>query len=250
MKKIEKHIEKYWDQNSRYYQEESKIKIGIHYGPGSPFEDKLNLLGNLKGKKVIELGCGGAQCGIAMAKKGAIVTGIDQSKEQLNFAKQLADKNKVKIKLIHGSFQDLRKVKSNSYDLVFSAFAFLYSPDLLKLFKQINRILKKKGSFVFSLDHPLFNIVDPKKFKVQRSYFKTGKQMEKMRSGPSLVTYNHTLSELFNPLVEAGFMVEKIIEPDSRIKYKNDPWYGLWDYYTPKRMQVVPPTIIFKARKK
>ena len=55
----EKQIRDYWDENSKYYQEDSKIGIGIHYGPGAPFEDKLKLLGRLKGKKVIEIGCGG-----------------------------------------------------------------------------------------------------------------------------------------------------------------------------------------------
>jgi len=242
-------IKDYWDENSKYYQEDSKIKIGIHYGPGAPFEDKLRLLGKLKGKKILEIGCGGAQCGIAMAKKGAKVTGIDQSIEQLNFAKNLADKNKVNIKLIKGTFQDLKKIKSNCYDIAFSAFAFQYSPDLLKLFKQINRILKKKGLFVFSLDHPFFRIINPKTLKSQGSYFKTGRYTEKTDS-IDFVGYNNTVSELFNPLVKAGFIVEEMIEPDSRKKYAGDPWYNLWGLYTPKLLKIVPPTIIFKARKK
>ncbi len=50
-----------------------------------------------EGKNVLEIGCGGAQCGIAMAKQGAKVTGVDISEEQLKFAKVLAEKNKVKI---------------------------------------------------------------------------------------------------------------------------------------------------------
>lgn len=245
----EKEVKEYWDQNSKYYQEDSSIKIGIHYGPGAPFEDKLNLLGNLRGKKVVEIGCGGAQCGIAMAKKGAIVTGIDQSEEQLKFAKNLADKNKTKIQFIKGSFQDLKKLKSNTYDIAFSAFAFQYSPNLLKLFNQIYRILKKGGIFVYSLDHPFFSIINPKTLKIKKSYFETGKYIEKMEKGADFVGYNHTISELFNPLVETGFFVEKIIEPDSRKKYKGDPWYGLWNIYLPKLINKIPPTIIFKARK-
>ena len=76
-----------------------------------------------KEDSIIEIGCGGAQCAIAMAKKGANVTGVDQSQEQLKFAKNLAQKNKVKIKFIQSSFQNLRKLKSNKYDIAFSAFA-------------------------------------------------------------------------------------------------------------------------------
>ncbi len=63
-----KEIKKWWSVNSERYQKQSKIPIDIHYGPGSPNEEHFKLLGNLKGKKILELGCGGAQCGIAMAK--------------------------------------------------------------------------------------------------------------------------------------------------------------------------------------
>jgi ubiquinone/menaquinone biosynthesis C-methylase UbiE len=241
---MSKETKKWWEMASKDYQEESNIKTGIHYGPGAPFENRLNLLGNLKGKKVLEVGCGGAQCGIAMAKKGAIVTGIDISKEQLKLAKKLAERNKVKIKFIQRDFKKFPEVKSNSQDIAFSAFALQYADDLLKTLKEIHRVLKKGGIFVWSLDHPFFRvIIDPK-----QSYFETGRWTEK--HGKDLfVMYNHKVSDLYNGLVQAGFKVEKMIEPDSRKKYKDDPWYGLWDMYLPKYMEKVPPTIIFKSRK-
>jgi len=57
----EKEIKEYWEKTTSDYQKECKIPLDIHYGPGSPNEKKLKLLGRLKGKKVLELGCGGAQ---------------------------------------------------------------------------------------------------------------------------------------------------------------------------------------------
>lgn len=245
----EEEIKKWWEISSKDYQEECKIPIDIHYGPGAPNEKVLRLLGNLKGMKILEIGCGGAQCGIAMAKQGAKVTGIDISEEQLKFAKKLAKKNKVKINLIQGSYQDLKQFKSNSYDIVFSAYALHYSPDLESVFKQVYRILKKKGIFVLSLDHHFFKIVDPKTLKLKSSYFKIGKHIENYSKG-KFVMYDHTVSELFNYLVDSEFIVERILEPDSRKRYKEDVWYGLWDLYLPKILKMVPPTIIFKARKK
>jgi len=238
-----KETKKWWESSSKDYQEESNIKIGVHYGPGSPFEDKLKLLGNLKGKSVLEVGCGGAQCGIAMAKKGAKVTGIDISEEQLKFAKKLSEKNKVKIRFIQRDFRKFPEVKSNSQDIVFSAFALHYADNLLSTFKEVKRVLKKNGFFVFSLDHPSFRIISNPK----QSYFDTGKWFRKYGK-EKFVMYNHTVSELFNTLIKAGLNVEQILEPDSRKKYKGDPWYGLWDY-SPKNMNKVPPTIIFKCRK-
>jgi len=243
-----KEIKKWWESASKNYQKECKIPIDIHYGPGSPNENHLKLLGNLKGKKILEIGCGGAQCGIAMAKKGGKVTGIDISEEQLKFAEELTKKNRVKIKFILGSFQNLNKIKSNSKDIVFSAFALHYSPNIKTIFKQVKRILKERGIFVFSLDHPFFRTLNPKTLKLKGSYFKTGKRVEKYTNG-TFVMYTHTIGEIHNLLVEAGFVVEKLIEPDSRKRYPKDPWYGLWNY-NPKFLSFIPPTIIFKVRKK
>ncbi len=244
---MSKEVKKFWDDNSRQYQKDSNIQIGIHYGPGSPYEDSLKLIGNVRGKKVLELGCGGAQCSIEFAKKGASVTAVDLSDAQLKFAKKLAGKHKVNIDFHQGSFQSVPFVKSKSQDIVFSAFAFQYSPDLNKCFKKVNRVLKKKGLFVFSLDHPMYRIADYKTLRLVQSYFKTGKKIEKW-GNEDFVIYDHTFSELYNPLAKSGFFVEQIIEPDSRKKYKNDPWYGLW-MYKPKLLKMMPPTIIFKCRK-
>ncbi len=245
--KMTKETKKWWEIASEYYQKECKIPVDIHYGPGSPNESVLKLLGNLKGKKVLEIGCGGAQCGIAMAKQGAKVTGVDISEKQLKFAKKLAEKNKVRIKFIQRDIVNLKPIKSNSQDIVFSAYALIYVDDLNKCFKEVYRVLKKKGIFVFSLDHPFDSMIDKKTMKVKRSYFKTGRYSEKYTHGV-WVGYNRTVGDLFNWLIKAGFQVERIIEPDSRKKNKGDYWYGLWDYKK-KALSTMPPTMIFKARK-
>lgn len=241
-----KEVKKWWEKASKGYQKECKIPVDVHYGPGSPNEKHLKLLGNLKGKHVLEIGCGGAQCSIAFAKQGAKVKAMDISSEQLKFAKALAEKHKVKIDFYQGDIKNLKPIKSNSQDIVFSAFALHYVDNLLACFKEVKRVLKKNGLFVFSLDHPFFRTINPKTLKMRESYFKTGKITEK--SG--FVMYNHTVSELYNTLIKAGVVVEKIIEPDSRKRYPYDPWYGLWDLYTPKALKMIGPTIIFKCRKK
>lgn len=132
--------------------------------------------------------------------------------------------------------------------MFFSAFAFHYIDNLNRCFKEVYRVLKKKGLFVFSLDHPFYRTVNPTTLKLRQSYFKTGKVSQHWKNYGTFVMYNHTISELYDLLVGIGFKVERIVEPDSRKKYPYDPWYGLWDYQ-PKLLKMAPPTIIFKARK-
>lgn len=65
---MSKETKDWWEYSSKYYQEECNIPIDVHYGAGSPNEKYFGLLGNVKNKKILELGCGGAQCSIALAK--------------------------------------------------------------------------------------------------------------------------------------------------------------------------------------
>src|SRR3954470_2423124 len=51
-----------WDRHSSAYQQGAALPTDVaHYGPDIPTEADLRLLGDLNGKRVLELGCGGAQ---------------------------------------------------------------------------------------------------------------------------------------------------------------------------------------------
>src|ERR1700728_3347005 len=92
-----------WDRHSAAYQDAARLSTSVaHYGPDIPTEAELRLLGDLKGKKVLELGCGGAQCSIAFAKQGAIAIGVDFSPAQLAHARQLVTEEEVKGGLRQG----------------------------------------------------------------------------------------------------------------------------------------------------
>lgn len=250
-------IEKWWDSVSNNYQEGSKIRSdSVHYGPFAPNEEKLNLLGNVRGKKILEIGCGGGQCSIAFARRGAECTGLDISKEQLKFAGGLARRNKVSVNFMRHDIQTLKGFSSNVYDIVFSAYALLYVPNLIKCFGEVERVLKKRGIFVFSLDHPFYSVISPKTFKIESNYNKSGKHVEIYEwdgpNGPKhkFVMYRHKISEIYESLMKAGFSVERIIETSDSKTEK--AWReGEWKEIYPMRLvNMLCPTIIFKARKK
>ena len=250
---MSKETKKWWEETSAVYQKQSAIAPGIHYGPGAPYEDELKLLGDLEGKHILEIGCGGAQCGIAMAKKGAHVTGVDISEEQLKFAKTLAKKSNVNITFYRGDIKKLPQIKSASQDVVFTAWAMQYVDPLDSCFREVYRILKKNGIFILAMPHPTYHTVNYKNLKLHESYFVTGKKVEpvKWKDGTihNFVCYERTFSEITNALITSKLIIEQVIEPDSRKHYKKDPWYNMW-HFTPKLMKYLPPTIIFKCRKR
>lgn len=243
-----KEAKRWWEANGRAYQEECRIPIDVHYGAGSPNEDDLGLIGSVAGKRVLEIGCGGAQCSIAFAKRGAVVTAVDVAASELEFAQELAARNGVSITFHQLNVEDLSPVMSASQDVVFSACALPYVDDLLSCFREVHRVLAHGGLFVFSQGHPVFDLVNPETLVLEKSYFETGKIVLGEESDVPFATNYRKVSDLFNLLVEAGFAAERMIEPDSRERYPDDPWYGRWNN-TQALMRKLPATIIFKSRK-
>jgi len=181
------------------------------------------------------------------------VTAMDIAEAQLRFARELAMQEDVELTLFRGDMANLEPVATASQDVVFSACAFGYVDDLRSCFTEVHRVLRPTGRFVWSVGHPFNQVLDsddPEDLRVVRSYFEVGVQIEGATDTPgeAFASVNRTISDYFDLLVRAGFVVERLIEPDSRKRYACDPWYGLWET-TPERCAKIPRTIIFKCRK-
>jgi len=234
-----------WDRYAADYQAEARLPTDVaHYGPDIPTEGDLRLVGDVRGKRVLELGCGGAQSSIAFAKQGASVTGVDFSGEQLAYARQLCEQENVKVELRHGDLADLAFLRSDSVDVVFSAYAFGFVEDLGRVFRQVHRVLKVGAPLVFSVEHPAYALIDDdaeQPLLVRRSYFDLA-PVVRTRSGVELTSRHHTFADLCMGLVHASYRLESILEPEPLV---NGPRSAQWR----EAFRYVPRTIIFKARK-
>jgi SAM-dependent methyltransferase len=234
-----------WDRHSAAYQDAAKLSTNVaHYGPDVPTEAELRLLGDLKGKKVLELGCGGAQCSIAFAKQGATAIGVDFSSAQLAHARRLCELEEVRLELRQGDLADLAFLQADSIDLVFSAYAFGYVEDLNRVFRQVHRVLKVGAPLVFSLTHPAYDIVDDDaelSLLIRRSYFDHS-PIDFEWDGIPFTAYHHTLSELYMGLARASYRVDLILEPEPiEGAPRSHAWRDTFLY--------LPRTLIIRARK-
>ena len=209
----------WWEEAARWFLEWYQHPIDVEYGAGIT-EAKLQLIGPVVGKRVLEIGCGGGQCSIAFAKQGALVTSIDITAAQIEIARELAEQNGVSINLIQRDMTDLSPIPSESQDIVFSANAIHYVDDILACFREVHRVLKADGLFVLGGGHPFSDIIDPKTMLPTRSYFDTGKVVAGLEvsdePGYAFASNYRTISDFYNTVVEAGFRVERMVEPDLR----------------------------------
>ena len=239
-------IKDHWNLIALKYQEKRNISFNdIEYALGYARESELNLLGDVKGKKIIELGCGGGENSIILAKKGAICTGVDISFKQLKYAKNLVKKHEVKIKLIEGDLENLVMIDDEIFDIAISIFALDWMQDLDAAFKEAYRILKKNGIFVFSIQHPIYNLLgaedfNPKELKISTNYFEKHATFVES-TGIDLKVHASKISDIINGLIKIGFDIEKILEPEP-----------LEEDITQEDLEVfkiVPSTIICKVLK-
>lgn len=234
-----------WDRHTAAYQAGAQLPTDIaHYGPDIGTEADFRLLGDLKGKRVLELGCGGAQCSIAFARQGATAIGVDFSAEMLAFARRLCEREEVKVELRQGDLADLAFLRADSIDLVFSAYAFGYVEDLNRVFRQVHRVLKVGAPLVFSLPHPAYDMIDDdaeQPLLVRRSYFDHA-PIDYEWSGVAFTDYHHTVADLYTSLVRSSYRVDTILEPPpTHVGPRSQFWHETFRY--------VPRTLIVRARK-
>jgi len=179
------------------------------------------LLPSLENKTVLDMGCGfGFSC-VEFRKKGAAkVIGIDISEKMLAAARsQNTDENLQFLNL------DIEKIDElgMKFDIVYSSMTMHYITDFEKVVKKVQSVLKKKGVFLFSQEHPLCtaplfgptwneNKKGIKTSAVIANYLEDGKR-EVNWMNQNVVKQHRSFSTIINTLAENGFSIEKIIEP-------------------------------------
>lgn len=258
-----------WNTISAGYQRERRISTeDVHYGPLAPGERELGLLGEVRGKRILEVGCGGGQNSIVMTKWGAVCTGVDPSDAQLDHARKLAREHGVQVQFASGMAEDLSDFPAESFDLVLSSYAFDYVTDIQRAYKEAWRVLRPGGIFVFCQSHPWFQAVgwhlvgDPDAAEVgDYSSWPAFEEWDwSFEDGTSAPMRGHLrmLAQIVNELLEAGFVLERLLEQSYEDVGDGSPealarFPYVWRFDVTSReyeiMRKLPFTLIIKARK-
>lgn len=134
------------------YSQMGRSKNGLS-GAGE-WSELQKLLPDLKGKRVLDLGCGyGWHCIYAAGYEASKVLGIDISKKMLAVAKEKSKGLNIEYECI--AMEDL-ELQEEGFDVVLSSLAFHYVKDFEAVVKKIYQSLAPNGDFIFSVEHPVF----------------------------------------------------------------------------------------------
>lgn len=176
----------------------------------------MELLGDVQGKKILDLGCGDGSFGIQMIEAGCKeYVGVEGSKNMFQMA---SDNLKGTSHRLHLSTLESFNYPVNEYDCVTSRLVIHYIEDTDTLFQQIYQTIKPNGKLVISVQHPILTSSiksaesnNEKSNWVVDHYFKNGKRIEPW-IGENVVKYHRTIEDYFNSLQKAGFIIDKLAE--------------------------------------
>ena len=204
----------------------------------------ISSVGQIKGKRLLDVGCGAGIHLKEYLKKGAICKGLDISKTMIS----LARKNCKNVEFQIGSVSKL-PYKSSSFEIVTASLCIDYVDDINLVFKEINRVLVKGGLFYYSIDSPVWCMrekIEDDELKIsgvgEFINKKTGRRVLVGRAfkdhilewdmlpGMIMKTYQRTFRTLLLALVKNGFELVDFIDckPIPAFKKYNPAKYDIF----------------------
>jgi SAM-dependent methyltransferase len=242
---------RWWDADADAYHQEHGEFLGdadFVWCPENLREADADLLGDVRGRRILEVGCGSAPCARYLARQGATVVAFDLSAGMLAHATAAAGRTGTTVPLIQADVCEM-PFADGSFDLAFSAFgAIPFVADSAGAMREVARVLRPGGRWVFAATHPMrWAFPDdpgPAGLTAIQSYFDRSPYVEVDAHGvPAYVEHHRTMGDRIREIVGAGFALLDVIEPEWP-----DGFAGTWGQWSPERGEVFPGTAIFVAQ--
>lgn len=197
----------------------SKMGRSLHGLAGAAEWPALRaLLPDVRGLKVVDLGCGyGWFCRWAQEQGALSVLGLDVSAKMLERARSFSGDSAITY-----AKADLEQldIPPASFDLAYSSLAFHYIEDLRGLLDKIHRALVPGASLIFSIEHPIYMAPRNPDWLIDADGRKSWPLDNYQHEGPrvtnwladSVVKQHRTMGTLLNQLIAAGFAIAHVQE--------------------------------------
>jgi SAM-dependent methyltransferase len=239
---------RWWDSDADAYHAEHGEFLGTAdfvWCPERLRESDARLLGDVRGRVVLEVGCGAAMCSRWLAGQGARPVAFDLSAGMLRHARTDADRTGIEVPLVQADAQFL-PFRSAAFDVAFTSFgAIAFVADSARVMREVARVLRPGGRWVFSTTHPIrWSFPDdpgPDGLTATMPYWDRTPYVEFAADGsPTYVEHHRTLGDRIREIAAAGFRLVDLVEPEWPAGHSQE-----WGQWSPLRGAILPGTAIY-----
>jgi SAM-dependent methyltransferase len=200
------------------------VAADLRAGKTALSPDQRRLLGDVRGKRLLDLGCGDGMELVEWALAGAEVTGVDNSPVQLAAAQRTADAMGVRCRLVLADLLRLpEELLRGAFDVVFSSYVTAWIGDLDAWFGAAQRALRPGGVFLLTAGHPVSRYAEElqRGEAPRRRYDDPGPFVEEVGVDPvwnpagephTTVEWKPTLGALLTAVGHAGLRITDVAE--------------------------------------
>ncbi len=167
----------------------------------------LDLVGDVSGQHVLDIGCGAGPLAEKLTQGGARVSGFDSSAQMIEIARQRLDDN---VDLQVADLAEPLPYGDDSFDAACASLVLHYLPDWVDALIEIRRVLRPGGRLVASVNHPLlFALMEQRYFGIEQyEYTHTFDGRE-----ATLTMWHHTLDDISQAITRSGMRLVSLHEP-------------------------------------
>jgi len=172
--------------------------------------------GEMKNAQVLGLACGGGQQMPIFAALGAKCTVLDYSEQQLLREKEVAARENYEINIVHADMTKPLPFADETFDLIFHPVSNCYIEDVLPVWQECYRVLKKGGILMAGLDNGINYLFDDEEKTVVRKLpfnpLQDQELYEECLQKDWGIQFSHSIEEQIGGQLKAGFILTDIYQ--------------------------------------
>jgi SAM-dependent methyltransferase len=184
-------------------------------------------IGDITGLKTVHLQCHIGVDTLCLARRGAIVTGLDFSPDALRHARDLSARSRIPADFVEGEVYDAPARVGGGFDLVYTTWGTInWLPDIRRWGATVAALLRPGGRLYFADGHPSLAVLDeaggkpvptfnwrtpnsmPLEFTPAQTYTGDPRPLVNARN----FEWIHPVSDILMALIDNGLTVDRIAE--------------------------------------